>query len=473
MDRNKMWKIIELKYCKGDGLLLIISVFTCLLLFTNFIFIQGNIDWFNSDTAAQIIQVMEMKRKNTLFPNSWIDSTQPHLFSLPLLFVSMLTSDYLLARNLTQLLFAVVFLILNIWMIKIIFKNHSFLFLIPVVFSNLFRVSFTRLFFVYCDYLPEIFCEQVILTLFVTMLDDTYKIISYKRYIVGNILLFISCSIGLHGVEQIALPLLGSFFVVFWEENVKSDKIRLGHIIGHLAIVFLNVIFCTVLGTIFYKYIISKLFGVQGLSHATTFCDMNAVILHMQNIVKGIVYILELPDNASFFSIEGLQFFMRFAAFGFLILIFPTLSFKKYGQYSRPVKIMHIFTLINVIEMVLIALFSQCFGEPQHIRYFAHIFYLLSIISCNYIYDTYFKQQEGISPYVYTIFSCMVVIVVNLNWLFIPWKHNSNHSMREMTEFLEVNDLKFGYSSFQYANKNTALSNGNIQISSVNLLGGV
>lgn len=88
-------------------LCVLIAVFLIML---RYIFTEGN-RWISSDSASVILYAVEMLKKGQLFPEGWHHGTGISLLPFPVCLFMMLGADYLLARNLAQMLFALLILI--------------------------------------------------------------------------------------------------------------------------------------------------------------------------------------------------------------------------------------------------------------------------------------------------------------------------------------------------------------------------
>lgn len=102
-------------------------------------------------------------------------------------------------------------------------------------------------------------------------------------------------------------------------------------------------------------------------------------------------------------------------------------------------------------------------------RYELTMIILLNALACDYVYETYLRDERLIS-WVYGLIACCFLVIT------VPILHGLStypaqmQNMRGLTDYLQENDLNYGYATFWNAGKNTVLSNGDVQINGI-LLG--
>ena len=166
---------------------------------------------------------------------------------------------------------------------------------------------------------------------------------------------------------------------------------------------------------------------------------------------------------------EGILTVIKFFVFVTITFIFPVFSYLNYKRESTRTQLFLIFVGLHVIEVIIVISFTNM---PDYIgvsRYMLTSILLLNLVSAHYIY-THYIQHKNLLSYFYRVaiagFSLILMLPLIPQCLAYQPKLEQ---MRQLTYFLEEQDLHYGYSTFWNSGKNTVLSNGAVQISGISV----
>lgn len=438
-----------------------VTVFVLLVIYL----FTGGLTRIHSDSAAPLNLALEMTRTGQLFPDGWIGSTGIFTFQLPIWLFLQFIPDYLVAKAFAQTVWTILLAISVIVMSKKLLNNNSWLVSIPVLLTCFSIELQYDMLYIQCAYTVTVFITLYTIGAFGWAVIDfeTWEI-HRKRFAIMCLFMFLSCSLGIVLVEALLIPMLGSIVILYIRQHQNHRGITtLPYIKKLLYILF----FVGVAGTIGYfcHIQLAEWSGMVGNTDATIFADsFEQIVENMVMIVEGVFFYIEFAVSTPLFSINGILTIVKFIIFTSLTIFFPVLAYKNYGHETRRTQFLLLFTLIHVVQSLIVIMFTRMLDYSSVGRYLLTSIVCLNLVSANYIYVHYIQNRNLLSL-LYSMGISMVTIlmmlpVVKASFGYQPVLNN----MKGLTTVLSEQGLSYGYATFWNAGINTALSNGEVQV---------
>jgi hypothetical protein len=456
----------RLEYSRSHQILMgsgvVITALLIMYLFT------GGLTRIHSDSAGPLNLALEMIRTGEIFPDGWTGSTGVFTFQYPIWFFLQFVSDYLVAKAFAQTLWTIIFIISIIFASKKLLNNSSWIVALPLLLT-LFSVDLQYdMLYVQCAYTATIFMTLYTIGFLGWALPDfqTWEV-KKKRFLFTCCFLFASCALGIIIIEALLLPMLGSIVILYVSEYKDYKNLLTLPYLKRITFLLLTIL---VIGGIGYfcSLQLEKLLGVIGNPSASTLAvSIEQITNNILMVVQGILFYIGFPMSVSLFSINGILSIIRLVVFVAISIVFPVLAYKSYSTETRNTQFFLCFTLIHVIETLIIVTMTCMVDYTGVSRYLLTSIVLLNMVSANYIYTHYFKE-ENLMSFLYSVGISVVTVVMMFPAVkSISWYQPELDSMRGLTAYLQEQGLSYGYSSFWNAGINTALSNGKVQVNGV------
>lgn len=450
---------------------MLIAVFLTMF---RYIFTEGN-RYINSDSASVVLYAVEMLKKGQLFPEGWHHGTGISLFPFPVCLFMLLGADYLFARNLAQLLFALLILISIILFSRRYLKNNSWLLAAPLLFSYISEVQY-QMFFVEAAYASQIFILFFSLTCFIWVVEiEPLPRLRSRR--IPAFMFYTTCTAFLGSVffQQFILPLRAALLFVYLLDSqsfvgqidsCESGKRSIAHISNYKWIV-LAILLAGLMGILVYAKICSQI-HIDGNQPLVTFRESYADYAeNLSMIFQSFLINAGIRGNASLFSLAGVQNILGLVLAVALWGVFPIRAFKDFNNQTRCNQILLIFTLVHIAEVFILLLFGDS-PLVAKARYMLSSLTLLSVISGDYIYKSYVKKDGPIGAFT-SILLAVTLCTLNIPAVKTSYSPQMLPQMRALTDYLKENGLEYGYASYWEAHKYSVLSNGEVLIRPVKI----
>ena len=449
-----------LRVCSGIILLL-------LVLYT----FSGSVEWFHSDSAAQVNFALEMIRKQSPFPENWVGSTGilvPSYLILPFLWIGL---DLLQAKLLVQLIYICLMAAALYLFSKKGLGNQSWILMVPCLFTDLSGGIQYDMLYIQCAYTTIIIFCLLSMTLLCRNVNEHSVIntLDQKSYFMLVGVVFLGCLLGIMYLQAIYLPILGTLTFLYIEKYKNHEiTVFLPHIKGFV----LRTVGIVLTGGI--GYLISmklcQLSGIVGNHDVTVFANsFQEITNNISRLVQGIFIYAGFQDSVQLFSLDGILSIIRFCFFVFITIILPILSYRQFTKQTIQMRAVMMFVAIHFVLVLLILIF--CGGSKTDpgaaSRYLLTSFVLLQLIGINFLYTNYIQPANFLSLVYASGFSAITLIMMLPVILAIPNGAMMLEKEKGITEFLQQHDLEYGYATFWNAGKNTVLSNGEVQINSI------
>ena len=441
----------------------LIVVFSLLIyLFT------ASVPTINSDAAAPFNLAREMLRTGEIFPDGWVGSTGIFHFNYMIWLCLHIIPDYLLAKSVVEFLYACIFAASIVLLCRWVFRNQSWLLIIPILFTCLSFDPHYEILFVQCAYTNVLFFTFFVMAFFGRSVVDWENWVLDKKWVIFTcIMLFLSCLFGIVLVQSILIPMFGSFVILVLKRH-KDNKTwsEFKGVLRYIPYILLLGIAGSVgfLGSMK----IYDLSGVVGNNGVTTFISsLDDLILSVASIFQGILCYVQFPSGTSLFSLNGILGLIRVCAVVALTVVFPFFAFRNFKHEPIHKQFFLLFVLLHVAEILVIMALCGPIGAISAGRYLISSIILLMVVGLNYIYET-FLLRKNVLGWLYSLGVSMVAVICMLPvWMSYSGYQANLTAATGITDFLQENDLEFGYATFWNAGRNTILSNGEVQISGV------
>lgn len=439
------------------------------------IFTLGN-GWLDSDGCGSLMQSLECMKYNTIFPESWHDSTFVHFQTIPTFIAMQFTSNMILARNIASLFTTQLFLISIVYFFGVGLKNNGWTIAI-IVFCSFISKNQLQMLFTENYYTWYIMGILFVLGTWLWMTDEkeiTDWFSNKKRLVFFLVLLFIVSLMGIRTAQQVTVPLVGTIIILWlYQLCIKKntcllEKRKVVRLIGNTFFVLV----VALAGCIIAERILNPAVGVNpdtGDSLIMFAPSYQRISENVKALFEGFLDYIGVPLNVSMFSIDGLTGLIRLFFMIDITIVIPLKQVKNFSYLSEKNKEIMVFSGLNAIEIIIILVLGQGTEAIHVTRYLLSSIFLLNLSSVVYLYERYFLEQD-VKRTIYSlfliIFSCTSLITIFKS---IPSSKQKLTEERRLTEFLVENGLEYGYATFWNASNNTVFANGNVKISQVYL----
>lgn len=180
----------------------------------------------HSDSASTVMYAQEFIRTGSLFPENWIGSTGLITLSYPIWLFLHITSDYLLAHTLAQLLWLALLIGSLVVLSRYFFQDKSWLISIPMLCTGISTGVGYDVMFIECAYTMLVFMTLYTLGTFGKAVEDFEVWRINRRWLcITAILIMVSCSMGILFVQALLLPLLGSIVLRYLTQMKHEERI--------------------------------------------------------------------------------------------------------------------------------------------------------------------------------------------------------------------------------------------------------
>lgn len=442
---------------------LILSVIT-LVAVTVYTFTSA--DWgFQSDYATANLLAEAMVREGSLFPESWTYGQDLWVFFLhtPIAFLTLFCDDYLLMHALAAMFFIILAIASCVWFSRRTLDSNAWVIMVPLMFCGV-AWEWSNMVLGQCAYIMPMIYMFAALALASDCFDEKLCIRSKPKFwILAAFIVFLGLT-GLRFVQVVTLPLIGAIAVVYYIENrktpIKDQKKELKGLFGKLAVLGGAML----VGGGLFLLIISQVRYSAGVIVGITLTFSN-VIQKLGELVAGMFGLFGAYEAVMALSVDGILSLIGMMSFAVFGIIIPILQFKNYKKETYKVKLFLIFSALHTAEIVLLFVFTTFFTSQ---RYLLSVQMLMFMISAHYIYKYVLPKTKLVLPIIVTAIVCAVVTPPMLiTFTNVPKHGEVMAEKRSITEFLEQNDLHYGFATYWNAYNNTVYSDGRVEINGI------
>lgn len=472
---GKLWywikypfKGLSERYSAYDWFLLAISILSCVV--TSVYIFTGSIEYFSSDSAGISLLGKEQQETGSLCPKGWNNATSIWIWGLNLVVwvLSYFISDAILIRNISVFVFFLVSIGLIVLLSRILFKNRSYLLIIPF-FACGFSSVYTEMLFSQAAYLFIVVSVFALLVVFYPIFSDKL-VVRWKMVIPFVILYSLLSFYKIDTVQGVGIPIFAAIvlYILFKTYNEKISVL----IKYKNQIILLGVIALTILANfLLYRLVLSPALSSSDnyADRITVFGSIDGILDNIQIFLQSVLFLCGYGFGINLLSAEGIIALFKFVCLIMLLGYFPIKLTMKYKELNGKMQIFVIFVWIHVFEVIILTLCGSIGSFLAGSRYLITSAVLLITMSGYYLYTYVFSKYNIYSLLIscclvaYSVFCSIPVIQSSVNYKEIL------KSQTAITDFLLENGLNYGYATFWNAGNNTVLSDYRVRISPVNI----
>ena len=415
-----------------------------------------------------IILVREQLKQGKLFPSGWFASTGIHEFPLFLLLPqAIFNKNWLLGSDFAQVAITLLMFAVIVFWGKTVMKNRAWLILLLLLASYVSEHQYDML-YLQCAYTGEVILVFGFFALYIRFAEAGSRKAKGVWAILCGGFLFFFCLFGIVTLETATIPLLGSLILVYLcqsADKAPTDIFRQ----KRLWCIVLVICIISFVGVFINIRILEPLVNLKVENNLLTcFAPFEEMLNGVIKIVLGFICYLGIEPGVPFFSFQGIMNFVHLGLMLPMTLIFPVLEIRRWKTLSKEKQLFVFYVVIYTTETILLLLCGNVgiAAYAAAARYELVMIVLLNALSCDYVYETYIKEERLIS-WVYGLIACCFLVITLPIMDGISTYPAQMQNMRGLTDYLQENDLRYGYASFWHAGKHTVLSDGKVQINGV------
>ena len=297
---NKMKFMQKLRFQSRDLILFGVGILVVFLLVV-YMFTAG-LTLIHSDSASAVMYAQECIRTGSLFPENWIGATGILTLPYPIWLFLHITSDYLLAHALAQLLWLALLIGSLVVLSRYFFQDKSWLISIPMLCTGISTDVGYDMMFIQCAYTMLVFMTLYTLGAFGKAVEDFEAWKINRRWLcITAVLIMVSCSMGILFVQALLLPLLGAIVLLYLTQMKHEERILN---LPHITIAVKLCIIVFVAGCIGYGASIlwSDLQNVAGNGNATTLAiSIPQIMDNIAMMIQALFYYIDFSIGSSLF----------------------------------------------------------------------------------------------------------------------------------------------------------------------------
>ena len=232
-------------------------------------------------------------------------------------------------------------------------------------------------------------------------------------------------------------------------------------------------------GVLLYVNVIQQTFGINGVTKLFQLKTTEDLRKLCNLVVQSIHYWLNGNVIDEHAMLESVRLLFRAAGSFLVIFMLPIASYWRTiheaeldnGKVFESRLFIHRVAFISFLEILSIFLFSKAYTGGQQVRYFTNPFFLMACTGVNCIYESIVKGKR-IKRNALAILSAITIIVNASSMYMTNAAFQTNYKkISEIGEYLEGNNLTFGYSSFFNAAVNTMVTDDRVRVLNLHLNG--
>ena len=455
--------IIEEKLNKINKLLWIVILLTAAF---NIIFLTRYN--FEADSAFYVTLAQEQIRTGSLFPEGMFYSTgmfilTPNLLVIPFLF---LTENLVLARQLAILLlwFFIYFIIYKVFVVKRERNIIGFI-LASSLFSILYvDASVVSMHFYQGAYVTYIIFQLLFLALMNKIIvGNSY---TYKSFL-GILLLYVAANLGdirnllIWGIPGIIAYVI-YIYLINGQQILETKKMLCDQKL-------LRILFDGILLAFIVCLVVTRLFDTGGSMGGMSIVPAKDFGRSLHAIITGLFNLYGNSYGASLFSSGGIMKVINFFIAIFINFLLPVFAIKNINKlHFESSRFIVIFSLISTfIYLLVVFLTGSAIVEDRYLIPVYNNNILLFAAIGSYFLDNHLKK------YLTAGLSFVLLYVFLSNCFYLSCQRDSllHHKfgtfaqgVEGVTDFLEENELRYGYATFFNAEEYSILSDNKVRI---------
>ena len=424
---------------------------------------------FNSDMAYWLLLADEQRRTGQFYPEGFYYTTGVPLpmLSSPVIcsFLRFFCNNMILCRELTILIVSAgLFLLIALFYRTILGSDHSYLYAwISITLLCLPMMQYPQTFYEGA-YAWQSIWELLLMIIFfhITLRAEFKKERSTILWLLAFFFVLFFNSMGLRTIMILCIPFTIAFlFMQFQESDYHFEKV---FATKRIKIITILSFIAIILGFISY-FILAKTVSLSSTSAGMTFVGHDVLFDNFKTFLTNVFYYYSAVNATSLFSITGITTCLNFVILVICAFISPIWALVHYWKEKR--SFLKFYTIYAWLSNFFVIYF-MIFTTANHYGYFRHVYWHNLVFTTLFLVHIMKKHDKY---YEWIIIICLGASVCcgHLNYFvqtvrpihaqYIDEKQNGT-----LVDYLEENDLTYGFATFWNAYNNRILSNGKIEL---------
>lgn len=452
VEKKKKWQLKSIY-------LYVALLLAALVAITGWIFLKTKYNA-HSDWATAALLAREEVRTGQLFPDLWVYAQGVWIFSLQVLVLPFqaLTGDMMLARQLAVVFQTILVTLLTIkGLSKMTSKKGAVLaavlFLVPIS-----TVVVQNHFYEATYHTNNIWLMLLIWDLIA--FHESVKRKSRWAYFQGSVLFVLMVVLTMPGTKLLATFFLPFFAGLFLFIAIK-EKFMIKRMIKHTSSLWILILMGTgmVVGMVGMKVLQGSVIFESGVS-SQVFTDGINYMTNLWNTLYDFLLLYGCIGTGSVMSLTGGIYLAKWVVCIFFCLVVPIWCIKNYKRLKNDYqRIFLLFSVVSFCMMLFLCIVTPTFSNTP--RYLLGI-YVNNIILSIFFFDHYIKKSRYYSN---LVLFCLVVPLFIGSYMTIRGTDIGGYEERKaLCEYLEEEEIEYGYATYWNAYVNTVLSNGDVEL---------
>lgn len=420
--------------------------------------------YFSSDMASYLLLASEQLRKHQFFPEGFCYSTGIFIFTAELFIVPLLHffSDWVLCREIA----VIIWLTLAMGLICLFFRRTRVerkAALAPILTIILLCMPMEHYeeFCYDAAYVVLIMYEILImLALNRIVSKDNCKQAQRLDYIGLFIAVVIANVEGIRNLAVMVLPIIMAVVIYSYIENRKNPSEMFRD--RRYGIVIIISILASGLGLLLFKYL-AKMVQLPSETSNILFCDYGLIVDNMKQFLTNVIWYYRAYGTGNLLSIGGITACINFVVMITCMVVIPLCMLKYYKRIES--NFWKIYVLYVWISNFVVC-YMMIFSTANTSRYLFTV-YWHNVVLAVVFFETIILRSDRVTSWFVVLALSLSVIITHGNYLVnivqpITEQYVIEKEQGSLVEYLESNDLTYGFASYWHAYKNMVFSDGKI-----------
>lgn len=424
----------------------------------------------DSDHSTELILSNLLSKENKLITSNWYYTTELRVLNTQLIMMPLfkMFSSYKIVRILSVILCNFLMIVVYFYFMKKLEIKENWikyftclLLLCPIseVYLDIITIGMY--------YIPHIIIAYIYIGIYFDIIKKDKNIF---KIIVFILLSFICGISGIRYLLIFQIPLFMTIFFIFLKENKyifcldkrnfwNNIKLYNFELKVPMILVFAGIIFSGI-GYIINIFILSRIYSNSVFGYTKFIFGTDDYLKHIGNVFSGLFSIYGYRAGTNLFSVSGIINLLILVMV--LILVYTIYYLIKYYFKNIELNKENILLIMFIISFTMNFLIF-CILDMYTSRYYITIlFWLIPCIALYLNKEKRYILKVCITSFIFITY--MLSTILN----FYTWsKEDINKNKYDVVEYLEQNNLNFGYATFWNANIITELSNGKIEVANI------
>ncbi|MDE6594287.1 MAG: hypothetical protein K2K57_14640 [Oscillospiraceae bacterium] len=420
-----------------------------------------------SDVDAEVRYALEIIRSGEIFPSEYTTGPDVWVYARNMAMAPILlfTDDLLFAFSAASIIMLMPAVLSVIYCSRKIMKNNTWLIAIPLLFCGI-GYDWYLMYTSTSSYMAQFLSLILVITLYIDSVDENYKIKSKIKFIFLVILILYMGLGGGRGLQVYGVPLVGTIVISFLYKYINDsfyDSLKKSEKMLSIAIPLGVAMIVSFLGS----QLLLKRMNCPSENASIYFSDLD-FFQRIEDLYNTFMLICGITSNVPMLSVNGVLNLLKITGGIILYILLPILQIKNLKNESNEMKLFSIYACIHLLEMILIAIFTNALTAIAP-RYLLTTMYILIFLAAHYLYKIICsKPDKSLIKVMINVCFSMYVLICSASMASSCMNYDEKIAQRkDLTNYLKSEELTWGYASYWNAGSNSLLSNREVNIEAV------